>query len=61
MFYDVTIHISGSLYSISNLYFNVLQKVYNCLTEHCENYNILLSIIAIKIKMKYDKYWPGRF
>jgi hypothetical protein len=61
MFYDVTIHISGSLYSISNLYFNILQKVYNCLTEHCENDGILLSIIAIEIKMKYDKYWPRRF
>jgi hypothetical protein len=55
-FYDVTIQISGSLYSTSNRYFSVLQKVYNCLTEYCDSEDILLSTMAIKMKMKYDKY-----
>lgn len=55
--YDVTVKISGSLYSTSNRYFSTLQKVYNCLTKYCDSDDILLSTMAIKMKSKYDKYW----
>jgi hypothetical protein len=57
VFYEVTVQISGSLYSTSNIYFSILQKVYNCLTKYCDSDNILLSAMTIRIKMKYDKYW----
>jgi hypothetical protein len=56
VFYEVTVEISGSLYSTSNIYFNILQKVYNCLMEYCDSDDYLLSSMAIKMKMKYDKY-----
>jgi hypothetical protein len=55
--YDVTVKISGSLYSTSNRYFNTLQKVYNYLTEYCDSDDILLSTMAIKMKSKYDKFF----
>jgi hypothetical protein len=57
VFYEVTVEISGSLYSTSNIYFNILQKVYNCLMEYCDSDDYLLSSMTIKMKMKYDKYW----
>jgi len=49
--------ISGSSYSTSNNYFNILQNVYNTLIEYCKSDDDLLSSMAIKMKMKYDKYW----
>jgi len=57
VFYEVTIQISGSLYSTSNMYFSILQKVYNCLIGYYDSDDILLSAMAIRMKMKYDKYW----
>jgi hypothetical protein len=57
VFYEVTIEISGSLYSTSNNYFNIFQNVYNTLIEYCESDDDLLSSMVIKMKMKYDKYW----
>jgi hypothetical protein len=57
MFYEVTIEISSSSYSTSNNYFNILQNVYNTLIEYCKSDDDLLSSMAIKMKMKYDKYW----
>jgi hypothetical protein len=57
VFYEVTVEISGSLYSTSNIYFNILQNVYNCLMEYCDSDDYLLSSMVIKMKMKYDKYW----
>lgn len=57
VFYDVIVKISCFLYSTSSMYFSILQKVYNCLTEYYDSDNILLSTMAIKVKTKYDKYW----
>jgi hypothetical protein len=57
VFYEVTIEISGSIYLISNNYFIILQNVYNTLMESCESDDDLLRSMAIKMKMKYDKYW----
>jgi hypothetical protein len=57
VFYEVTVQILGSLYSTSNMYFSILQKVYNCLIEYCDSDHILFSAMAIRMKMKYDKYW----
>jgi len=57
VFYEVTIEISGSSYSTSNNYFNILQNVYNTLIEYCESDDDLLSFMAIRMKIKYNKYW----
>jgi hypothetical protein len=57
VFYDVTIKISGSLYSTSNLYFDVLCSVHSSLTEYSKSSDPLLSTMANKMKVKYDNYW----
>jgi hypothetical protein len=57
VFYDVTMKISGSLHSTSNLYFDVLCDVHSCLTEYSESSDPLLNAIANRMKVKYDKYW----
>jgi hypothetical protein len=36
VFYDVTLKISGSMYSTSNLFFDILCSVHSCLTEYSE-------------------------
>lgn len=50
VFYDVTIQISGSLHSTSNLYFDALCSIYSCLTEYSESSDPLLNTIANKMK-----------
>jgi hypothetical protein len=57
VFYDETIHMSGSTYSTSNLFFETLQNVFHCLVDYCESDDYLLSSMARKMKVKYDKYW----
>ena len=57
VFYDETIHMSGSTYSTSNLFFETLQNVFHCLMDYCESDDYLLSNMARKMKVKYDKYW----
>jgi hypothetical protein len=57
VFYDVTLKISGSMYSTSNLFFDILCSVHSCLTEYSESSDPLLSTMANKMKVKYDKYW----
>jgi hypothetical protein len=52
VFYNVTMQISGSLYSATNKYFPILQKLYNCGSD-----DDMLSAMAYKVKLKYDKYW----
>jgi uncharacterized membrane protein YjfL (UPF0719 family) len=56
VFYDVTVQISSSLYSTSNMYFSILQKIYNCLTKYCDSDDILFSNMATKMKTKNDNY-----
>jgi hypothetical protein len=57
VFYDVTLKISRSMYSTSNLFFDILCSVHSCLTEHSESSDPLLSTMTNRIKVKYDKYW----
>jgi hypothetical protein len=57
VFYDVTVKISGSMYSTSNLFFDILCYVHSCLTKYSESSDPLLSTMANRMKEKYDKYW----
>jgi hypothetical protein len=50
VFYDVTMQISGSLHSTSNLYFDVLCSVYSCLIEYFESSDPLLNTMANRMK-----------
>jgi hypothetical protein len=55
VFYDVTMQISSSLHSTSNLYFDVLFSVYSCLTKYSESSDPLLNTMVNRMKVKYDK------
>jgi hypothetical protein len=57
VFYDVTLKISGSMYSTSNLFFDILCFVHSYLIEYFKSSNPLLSTIVNRMKVKYDKYW----
>jgi len=62
VFYEVTIEISGSSYSTSNNYFNILQNVYNTLIEYCESdeINPLLFVAAVldpRYKIIILEFW----
>ena len=56
VFYDVTIKIYGSLYSTGNLYFQQLCSVCKHVLEYAGSPNHLVSAMASKMKIKYDKY-----
>jgi hypothetical protein len=56
VFYDVTMKISGSTYSTSNLFFSILCSVHSCLIEYSKSSDPLLSTMAKKMKEKYYKY-----
>ena len=57
LFYEVTLRISGSLYTTSNLFFQELSTVYDHLQGYCEDDDYLLSTMTMRMKSKYDKYW----
>jgi hypothetical protein len=60
VFYDVTLKISGTLYSTSNLFFQQLCTVRKNVLEYAQSPDPLMSGMASKMKIKYDKYW-GNF
>jgi hypothetical protein len=57
VFYDVTLKISGTLYSTSNLFFQQLCTVRKNVLEYAQSPDPLMSSMAVKMKIKYDKYW----
>jgi hypothetical protein len=57
LFYDVTIRLSGSLYVTSNMYFQEICGIQSHLQTFSESGDSVLSAMAEKMKMKYNKYW----
>jgi hypothetical protein len=57
VFYDVTMKISGSLYSTSNLFFRELCIIHKHVKEYAQSSDPLLGAMARRMKVKYDKYW----
>ncbi|CAL1379404.1 unnamed protein product [Linum trigynum] len=58
-FYDFTLKISGSKYTTSNLFLQEVHSLYHLITkwETEVEKDLDLSIMASKMKMKYEKYW----
>ncbi|CAL1359375.1 unnamed protein product [Linum trigynum] len=58
-FYDFTLKISGSRYTTSNLFLQEVHSLYHLIhkweTEAEKDYD--LSVMASKMKVKYEKYW----
>ncbi|XP_042005952.1 zinc finger BED domain-containing protein RICESLEEPER 2-like [Salvia splendens] len=57
IFYEATNRISGSLYVTSNLFLHEIYKVHALLKAFIEDDDFELSIMAKKMKEKFDKYW----
>ncbi|KAL4013554.1 hypothetical protein IC575_025726 [Cucumis melo] len=57
VFYDVTLKISGSLYTTSNMVFHQITVVQNCIRLNAGNANALLVGMANNMKAKFEKYW----
>jgi hypothetical protein len=57
LFYDVTMLLSGSLYVTSNMYFQEICGIQAHLQAFSESGDYVLSAMAEKMKMKYNKYW----
>ncbi|KAL4021139.1 hypothetical protein IC575_019930 [Cucumis melo] len=57
VFYDVTLKISNSLYTTSNLVFHQITVVQNCIHLNAGSSNALLVEMANNIKEKFEKYW----
>ncbi|XP_077228331.1 zinc finger BED domain-containing protein RICESLEEPER 1-like [Tasmannia lanceolata] len=56
-FYEATLRLSGSLYVTSNSYFHEVFKIERLLDESSKSGDAYLSIMALKMKEKFDKYW----
>ena len=56
-FYDITKRLSGSLYVTSNIYFHEVFEIEQTLCEWSNNSDPCLSLMARKMKEKFDKYW----
>ncbi|KAL0540303.1 hypothetical protein IC582_024538 [Cucumis melo] len=57
VFYDVTLKISASLYTTSNLVFHQITVVQNCIHLNAGSANALLVGMANNMKTKFEKYW----
>ncbi|KAH1074185.1 hypothetical protein J1N35_026513 [Gossypium stocksii] len=56
-FYEVTLRVSGTSYVTSNNFFDELSEIDILLRDAQFNSNVDFSVMAIKMKEKYDKYW----
>ncbi|CAL5336331.1 unnamed protein product [Camellia sinensis] len=59
LFYHVTLQLSGSLHVTSNVFFHQLVSVQSKLVQLSKNGDVVLSNMADKMKLKYDKYWEN--
>lgn len=56
VFYNVTLKISGSMYTTSNLVFHEICRIQNCIQLNGNSGNKMLSTMAKNMKAKFDKY-----
>jgi hypothetical protein len=56
-FYDFTLSISGSLYVTSNSFLHEVSSIDDILREWCVSDDFDLSVMAKRMREKYNKYW----
>ncbi|GMI87890.1 DAYSLEEPER [Hibiscus trionum] len=56
-FYEVTLRVSGTSYVTSNNFFDELTEIDILLRDAQSSVDIDFSVMAMKMKDKYDKYW----
>ncbi|XP_025670511.2 zinc finger BED domain-containing protein RICESLEEPER 2-like [Arachis hypogaea] len=57
MFYDATLRISGSSYVTSNLYMKEVFALGRRIQQYRDDDDLSISLMASKMKAKYNKYW----
>ncbi|XP_057761076.1 zinc finger BED domain-containing protein RICESLEEPER 1-like [Arachis stenosperma] len=57
MFYDATLHISGSSYVTSNLYMKEVFALGRRIQQYRDDDDLNIRLMASKMKAKYNKYW----
>jgi hypothetical protein len=57
LFYDVTMRLSGSFYVTCNMYFQEICLIQMHLQAYSESGDYILSSMAEKMLMKYNKYY----
>jgi len=57
LFYDAIMRLSGSLHVTSNMYFQAICSIQAHLQAFSESGYYVLSAMAEKMKVKYNKYW----
>uniref|UniRef100_A0A6N2KMT4 BED-type domain-containing protein n=1 Tax=Salix viminalis TaxID=40686 RepID=A0A6N2KMT4_SALVM len=57
IFYTVTLKFSGSLHVTSNSFFNELIYMHTNLLKLCKSRDDVLSGMAMKMMLKFEKYW----
>jgi hypothetical protein len=57
LFYDATVHMSGSSYLTSNTYMFEILGIGKSIVEMCNSEDAHLRSTAQAMKKKYDKYW----
>ncbi|RYR33877.1 hypothetical protein Ahy_A10g048547 [Arachis hypogaea] len=57
MFYDATLRISGSFYVTSNLYMKEVFALGRRIQQYRDDDDLSISLMASKMKAKYNKYW----
>jgi hypothetical protein len=57
IFYTVTLKFSGSLHVTSNSFFNELIYMHSNLSKLCKSRDNILSGMAMKMMLKFEKYW----
>ncbi|KAG5222928.1 zinc finger BED domain-containing protein [Salix suchowensis] len=57
IFYTVTLKFSGSLHVTSNSFFNELVYMHTNLLKLCKSRDDVLSGMAMKMMLKFEKYW----
>ncbi|KAL4278649.1 hypothetical protein GQ457_03G010800 [Hibiscus cannabinus] len=56
-FYEVTLRVSSSLHITSNNFFDELTEIYILLRDAQSSVDIDYSVMAMKMKDKYEKHW----
>ncbi|KAK9273474.1 hypothetical protein L1049_018284 [Liquidambar formosana] len=56
-FYETSNRMSGSLYVTSNSYFEEICTIENTISDWSKSLDPYLSSMAIRMKLKFDKYW----
>ncbi|KAK1385485.1 hypothetical protein POM88_023220 [Heracleum sosnowskyi] len=59
IFYQVTLKFSGSLYVTSNIFFHEIVEIHANLSNLMSSGDMLLSRMAERMKLKFEKYWEN--